>query len=215
MDTRLRQPHQPSENAKAVCWHTGCLAHFGFRIHVVCVSALSDPGLSVPADEFDGDEYEERRGIYRSLTGELHHRQKSRYRFSPHNTIDFCPSGRACSAAEMATVNTKGKSLALCARTTTNHNEQPRLSNRIHPAAINRGPSLGSYRNLVMTIPFEHHAVCARLGNTEWGTSTEGKWKATHCNRPRRLIFKYCEGNRFWTVISVSSWWISLPKTLL
>ena len=39
--------------------NTKCPAHLGFKIHVVCVSALSDCGLSGPTDKFDDDEYEE------------------------------------------------------------------------------------------------------------------------------------------------------------
>ena len=47
----LTYTHQPSENGKTMRWHTRCPAHFGFRIHVECVSTLSDRRLSVPTDE--------------------------------------------------------------------------------------------------------------------------------------------------------------------
>ena len=74
-----------------------------------CVSALSDRRLSAPADEFDDDEYEERRGINRATVpdrrtapppGATPEPQKSRYRFSPHNVIEFVLLGEPVQQAK-------------------------------------------------------------------------------------------------------------------
>jgi len=54
-----------TENAKTMRWHTGARLTMASGF-MWCVSALSDRGLCVPADAFDDDEYEERRGIYRA-----------------------------------------------------------------------------------------------------------------------------------------------------